>query len=78
MKYKTYRALDKTDMTDSWFTFDENGRWSVVSVSFYQDIDDVRAHVENNGGCLWDDAHHKDEPRHLDMIDPVLVMEWEE
>lgn len=70
MKYQVYRAVDSIDMTMCWFTFDDNGNHSCL-VSTLFDLDEV-VQIISDRGCILPNSTRRD-----DMINPVLVMEFE-
>lgn len=73
MKYEIYSAIDAIDNEPSMFMFDENDNYTVISND--GDIDYL-VQLAKEDGCSW--SNNKNEtPRRQDMINPVLVKEFE-
>lgn len=74
MKYQIFKAVDKIDGDLSLFMFDENDNYTVV---WYDDENVARLiKAANNHGCDWSKSE-LETPRRDDMVDPVLLCEFE-
>lgn len=75
MKYQVFKAVDRIDGELSLFIFDEENSYTVINYSpdmMWRMIRDIKA----GGSCHWSDGANET-PRRDDMIDAVLMREFE-
>lgn len=74
MKYEIYSAVDAIDGEKSLFMFDENDNYTVIC-DCYTNLDYLEQ-LASEDGCSWSD-NGNETPRRQDMINPVLIKEFE-
>lgn len=75
MKYQIFKAVDKIDGELSLFMFDEENNYTVLDYS-PEMIGILISKIKAGCGCHWSDSANET-PRRDDMIDAVLMCEFE-